>query len=226
MKSENKIQFEGGQRSLSTKIDSSSDSSVSGSNTNDDGKTKTIPLGRKIKKKISHVMEDAVVGTMQTFHIGDMEVRAERRQLNYEPTHHWWKPPLAAWVPEYNREILLVLFMYNALVPILAKFTAFCGEKSDDDVEIHTFCSDDFILLEDNALTGFAVGLFLLLAFRANQAYDRFWEGRKNWGRMREVSRDFTRLVCAHVQVENGKAQIEVSTDGVILVVVPQKKSF
>mmetsp|Transcript_23277 Transcript_23277/g.48373 ORF Transcript_23277/g.48373 Transcript_23277/m.48373 type:complete len:114 (+) Transcript_23277:105-446(+) len=58
------------------------------------------------------------------------------------------------------------------------------------------------MLLEDKVLTGFAVGMFLLLAFRANQAYDRFWEGRKNWGRLREVSRDFARMVCTLVQVE------------------------
>lgn len=44
--------------------------------------------------------------------------------------------------------------------------------------------------------------MFLLLGFRANQAYNRFWEGRRAWGRMREVARDFTRLVCTHVRVE------------------------
>lgn len=49
-------------------------------------------------------------------------------------------------------------------------------------------------------MVGFAVGMFLLLAFRANQAYDRFWEGRKMWGRAREVCRDFARLVCNHVE--------------------------
>lgn len=142
-----------------------------------------------------------MIGTKNTFKLGDKEVRKCRRQLVFPPTARWWEPPLSSWLPEYNREILLLLFLYNCSIPFLAYFTNFCGNASDNDVENHMFCSDDFVLLEDKVLTGFAVGLFLLLAFRANQAYDRFWEGRRSWGRMREVSRDFTRLVCSQVEI-------------------------
>jgi len=43
-------------------------------------------------------------------------------------------------------------------------------------------------------LIGVALGIFL--GFRNNVAYDRFWEGRKLWGALVNVSRSFTRQVC------------------------------
>ncbi len=43
------------------------------------------------------------------------------------------------------------------------------------------------------SLIGVALGIFL--GFRNNNAYDRFWEGRKLWGRMVNVSRTWTRQV-------------------------------
>ena len=41
------------------------------------------------------------------------------------------------------------------------------------------------------SLIGLALSIFL--GFRNNTGYDRFWEGRKLWGRMVNVSRSFTR---------------------------------
>lgn len=150
-----------------------------------------------------------LVGNPQTFLKTADERREKGRQMTYEPTHHWWEPPLRAWVPETNREILLLLFAYNALVVLMAKFTAFCGTPDPQKViNEHVFCDDEWILLEDKALVGFAVGMFLLLAFRANQAYDRWWEGRKVWGRTREVCRDYARLVCNHIEC-NGRSDAE-----------------
>lgn len=140
----------------------------------------------------------SMVGNPATFLRTANESREQRRQMVYEPTHYWWEPPLYAWIPETNREILLILLLYNVLVVLLAKFTPLCGDP-DHTQHSHIFCGDEWILLEDKALVGFAVGMFLLLAFRANQAYDRWWEGRKMWGRTREVCRDFARLVCSHV---------------------------
>lgn len=43
------------------------------------------------------------------------------------------------------------------------------------------------------SLIGLALGIFL--GFRNNTSYDRFWEGRKLWGRMVNVSRSFTRQI-------------------------------
>ena len=43
------------------------------------------------------------------------------------------------------------------------------------------------------SLVGLALGIFL--GFRNNTSYDRFWEGRKLWGRMVNTSRSLTRQI-------------------------------
>jgi len=47
------------------------------------------------------------------------------------------------------------------------------------------------------SLVGVALGIFL--GFRNNTSYDRFWEGRKLWGRMVNVSRSLTRQILTMV---------------------------
>lgn len=48
-----------------------------------------------------------------------------------------------------------------------------------------------------HGLVGVALGL--LLVFRTNASYDRFWEGRKMWGGIVNESRNLARLACAHL---------------------------
>ncbi|MCP4805549.1 MAG: hypothetical protein GY913_15570 [Proteobacteria bacterium] len=48
------------------------------------------------------------------------------------------------------------------------------------------------------AIMGVAMSIFL--GFRNNTSYDRFWEGRKLWGRIVNVSRSFTRQVMTLIQ--------------------------
>ncbi len=48
-----------------------------------------------------------------------------------------------------------------------------------------------------HALLGSA--LSLLLVFRTNASYDRFWEGRKLWGTIVNTSRNITRLSLVHL---------------------------
>ncbi|MFN3189299.1 MAG: bestrophin family protein [Aureliella sp.] len=52
------------------------------------------------------------------------------------------------------------------------------------------------------SLVGVALSIFL--GFRNNESYDRFWEGRKLWGRMVNVSRSFTRQVLTLVVSPEG----------------------
>jgi len=52
------------------------------------------------------------------------------------------------------------------------------------------------------SLIGLALGIFL--GFRNNTSYDRFWEGRKLWGRMVNVSRSFTRQIQTLVGPQPG----------------------
>ena len=161
-----------------------SETSADSSNAAEEGRSSTtmtttrvssLPWSSRNSSSFASSVRDAIVGTRQTFRLGKDEVREKRHQVTYEPTHRWWEPSLSSWLPEYNREISLLLFLYNAAIPILAEFTSFCGEHTEKDVAIHSFCSDDYLLLEDKVLSGFAVGMFLLLAFRSRQAYDRWW---------------------------------------------------
>jgi putative membrane protein len=48
-----------------------------------------------------------------------------------------------------------------------------------------------------HSLVGVALGL--LLVFRTNSSYDRFWEGRKLWGGIVNETRNFARQICAHL---------------------------
>lgn len=57
-----------------------------------------------------------------------------------------------------------------------------------------------------HALLGFVIGL--LLVFRTNSAYDRWWEGRKQWGTLVNVSRNFLiklNAILPENDVENRK---------------------
>ena len=47
------------------------------------------------------------------------------------------------------------------------------------------------------SLVGVALGIFL--GFRNNTSYDRFWEGRKLWGRMVNTSRSLTRQILTMI---------------------------
>ncbi|WP_437290014.1 bestrophin family protein [Sorangium sp. So ce406] len=57
---------------------------------------------------------------------------------------------------------------------------------------------------------GLSIGLYevagaviaLILAFRTNTAYNRFWEGRTLWGSIVNASRNITRIVKAHAAVD------------------------
>lgn len=52
-------------------------------------------------------------------------------------------------------------------------------------------------------LVGFALSIFL--GFRNNTSYDRFWEGRKLWGRMVNTSRSIARQIVTLVASSEGE---------------------
>ncbi len=59
-------------------------------------------------------------------------------------------------------------------------------------------------------LIGLALGIFL--GFRNNTSYDRFWEGRKLWGRIVNASRTFTRQLMTLVGVAEAASLSYLST--------------
>ncbi|MGE0788722.1 MAG: bestrophin family protein [Sandaracinaceae bacterium] len=58
-------------------------------------------------------------------------------------------------------------------------------------------------------LMGLALGIFL--GFRNNTSYDRFWEGRKLWGAMVNVSRSFTRQLLTLIGSEGEADEDELA---------------
>jgi len=62
------------------------------------------------------------------------------------------------------------------------------------------------------SLIGLALSIFL--GFRNNTGYDRFWEGRKLWGRMVNVSRSLTRQLLTLVGPRMIEAKAEHTLDG------------
>lgn len=59
-----------------------------------------------------------------------------------------------------------------------------------------------------HSLLGFVISL--LLVFRTNTAYDRWWEGRKQWGALVNVSRNLTFKVNAFIPEEDRQLKTEI----------------
>jgi putative membrane protein len=68
-----------------------------------------------------------------------------------------------------------------------------------------------------NVVISLNIILSLLLAFRTNTAHERFWEGRKLWGAMVNVSRNLARSICIVIEERNGEER-EIKEDAVRLV--------
>jgi len=130
------------------------------------------------------------------------ELREERKFIPYDPTHKWWEPPLRAWIPNPNREVLLILFVWNVIVVVAMRFVPICGDAPDE-YKHSKFCDEEvWILANDAMISTLGIGLFMLLAFRANQSYNRFWEGRIHWGRTKNACRDLVRQICFFITAE------------------------
>ena len=74
-----------------------------------------------------------------------------------------------------------------------------------------TFLPIDYLRLDAMpvGVVGGAIGIFV--SFRTNSAYDRWWEGRKLWGRMINVSRHFASQSLQYIgpHSESGRALAE-----------------
>lgn len=70
------------------------------------------------------------------------------------------------------------------------------------------------VTLQALSLLGVALGIFL--GFRNNAAYDRFWEGRKLWGRLVNVSRAFSRNLTTYLPTDTASEVVRAPTYRVI----------
>ena len=150
----------------------------------------------------------AIMGSIENHMIYHHQVREEKKHIPYNPTHRWWVPPLKAWFPSLlNRDIMGVMFVLNTLVVLVTRYTAICGDPST--YTYSNFCSKDWVFDSNTFLSALGVGLFLVLAFRGNKSYDRFWQGRQQWDVVKRTCVDLTRRLCLTVQCDTHEDAIE-----------------
>lgn len=90
------------------------------------------------------------------------------------------------------RRPLLLMAVYSSLVAVL---------------EIEVFCIDSSSVVRNISMVNTTLGfvLSLLLVFRTNTAYDRWWEGRKLWGRITNISRNIAVKLNAILPADDTK---------------------
>jgi putative membrane protein len=91
----------------------------------------------------------------------------------------------------------------TAVAIVITLFDALLKERFD--LRIFQLTSTPFSLI------GVALGIFL--SFRNNAAYDRFWEGRKLWGALVNVSRSLTRQALTLIVLSKNAARSLYETE-------------
>ncbi len=68
--------------------------------------------------------------------------------------------------------------------------------------------------------TVIGLALAIFLGFRNSAAYDRYWEGRKLWGRMVNVCRSFTMQINTLIQSEDDGHEVKVFQHDMVMLIV------
>src|SRR5262249_16836526 len=95
---------------------------------------------------------------------------------------------------------------------ILGRVTA-CVIWSAAVVACNKYVLPDAISPMPHTLVGVVLGL--LMVFRPNASYDRYWEGRRQWGRMIKESRNVARCACAYLKGDRTIMQAVVNWSAV-----------
>ena len=104
--------------------------------------------------------------------------------IDYDP-HHWRTTFFAV-----RGTMLGVTALRSAVVTLLAT-----------PLLLLHFYREPFTFPNPTAVHGFVgTALGLLLVFRTNQSYDRWWEGRKLWGAMVNTCRNLARAATVHLE--------------------------
>ena len=115
-------------------------------------------------------------------------------QVGYNPKD-WLSIPVKLWVSNINWTIFLVVVAVQSLLTWAVFHTS---NKEENGESCHGFC-DSTLRLDNKAHSYTGMALFLLIAFRANSSYDRFWDGRKQWGFTINRTRDLARQMVLYV---------------------------
>jgi putative membrane protein len=102
----------------------------------------------------------------------------------YEPNKNWWKD-----VVHLRRSWTLQKIMRSVMV--MGALTAIAC------VVIDVFELTDYISSNVGVYSLLGVALSIVLVYRTNTAYERWWEGRKQWGALVNTSRDLAITIQA-----------------------------
>jgi putative membrane protein len=113
--------------------------------------------------------------------------------IEYDP--HDWRSHLFDIRGSLVREIfgrVLTGVVWSAVVVAVMRWIDWrSNAKIDHDLDV--------LAIPITAHTLLGVVLSLLLVFRTNSSYDRYWEGRKLWGGIVNESRNLARMACVHL---------------------------
>lgn len=95
---------------------------------------------------------------------------------------------------------------FRKLMPIMLAIALYCGVIDYLEVEYFNLSQNSNIknITIMHGMLGFVISL--LLVFRTNTAYDRWWEGRKLWGSLVNNSRNLAMKMSAILTQEEDKA--------------------
>jgi ion channel-forming bestrophin family protein len=95
---------------------------------------------------------------------------------------------------------------FRTLLPIMIAIGFYAALIGYLEVEYWKLSEDSYVknITIMHGMLGFVISL--LLVFRTNTAYDRWWEGRKLWGSLVNNSRNFAIKLSAILEDENDKA--------------------
>ena len=95
---------------------------------------------------------------------------------------------------------------FRTLLPIMAAIGLYSGIVGYMEVEYWKLSEQSYIknITIMHGMLGFVISL--LLVFRTNTAYDRWWEGRKLWGALVNNSRNFALKLAAILKTDEDKS--------------------
>lgn len=120
----------------------------------------------------------------------------------YETLEHQKPEPsrsfFAMWLLPFTRLHRIPVFKRVWLyVALMAGYTLIVDYIADTSVPGH-------VLKEASAAAYSSIILGMLLVFRTNSAYERWWEGRKQWGQLVNDSRNICIKVRSYVRISDG----------------------
>lgn len=95
---------------------------------------------------------------------------------------------------------------FRKLLPLMLAVAAYSGVIAYLELEIFQITKEHQLnnIGVMHGVLGFVISL--LLVFRTNTAYDRWWEGRKLWGTLTNVSRNFAIKLHTYIKSEEDKS--------------------